>query len=131
VPRPGPERSLRLVRAIAVAGILVGAGSLAVPRRGLRAVGLDAEGRGVAFMARLFGCRDLVLCASLLRNAGTGPTDLRWVDTLAAMQVGDLALTVAMFRSGGLSRRGLAVVLGSATPTLVALLVARRGLAAA
>jgi hypothetical protein len=131
VPRPGPELSLRLVRAIAVAGILVGAGSLAVPRRGLRAVGLDAEGRGVAFMARLFGCRDLVLCASLLRNAGTDPTDLRWVDTLAAMQVGDLALTVAMFRSGGLSRRGLAVVLGSATPTLVALLVARRGLAAA
>jgi hypothetical protein len=131
VPRPGPELSLRLVRAIAVAGILVGAGSLAVPRRGLRAVGLDAEGRGVAFMARLFGCRDLVLCASLLRNVGTGPTDLRWVDTLAAMQVGDLALTVAMFRSGGLSRRGLAVVLGSATPTLVALLVARRGLAAA
>jgi hypothetical protein len=45
--------------------------------------------------------------------------------------VGDLVLTAAMYRCGGLSRRGLAVVLGSATPTLVALLAARRGLAAA
>ena len=47
------------------------------------------------------------------------------------MQAGDLALTVAMYRSGGLSRRGLAVVVGSATPTLLALVAARSGLAAA
>lgn len=131
MPRLGRDRSRRVVRLVGVAGMVVGAGSLAIPRLGLRAVGLEAEGRGVAFMARLFGCRDLVLCAALLRAAGDRPADLRWLDVLAAMQAGDLGLTVAMYRSGGLSRRGLAVVVGSATPTLAALLAARWGLAGA
>jgi hypothetical protein len=130
VRRLDADQARRVLRLVGLAGMVVGAGSLAVPRLGLRAVGLEAEGRGVSLMARLFGCRDLVLCASLLRAAGEAPADLRWVDTLAAMQAGDLALTVALYRSGGLSRRGLAVVLCSATPTLAALLAARRGLAA-
>jgi hypothetical protein len=128
LPRLEPGRARDVVRLVAGAGMLVGAGSLGIPRLGLRAVGLEAEGRGVTFMARLFGCRDLVLCAGLLRVASERRVDLRWIDVLALMQAGDLALTVAMYRSGGLSRRGLAVVLGSATPTLAALVVARRGL---
>jgi hypothetical protein len=131
VPRLEPGRARDVVRLVAGLGMVVGAGSMGIPRLGLRAVGLEADGRGVTFMARLFGCRDLVLCAGLLREASERRVDLRWIDVLALMQVGDLALTVAMYRSGGLSRRGLAVVLGSATPTLVALLAARRGLAAA
>jgi hypothetical protein len=131
VPGLDPGRARGVVRLVAAAGMVVGAGSLGIPRLGLRAVGLESEGRGVAFMARLFGCRDLVLCAGLLRVAGERPVDLRWLDVLALMQAGDLALTVAMYRSGGLSRRGLAVVLCSATPTLAALLAARRGLTAA
>jgi hypothetical protein len=128
LPRLEPGRARAVVRLVAGLGILVGTGSLGIPRLGLRAVGLEAEGRGVTFMARLFGCRDLVLCAGLLRVASEPRVDLRWIDVLALMQAGDLALTVAMYRSGGLSRRGLAVVLGSATPTLAALVVARRGL---
>ena len=128
LPRLEPGRARAVVRLVAGLGILVGAGSLGIPRLGLRAVGLEAEGRGVTFMARLFGCRDLVLCASLLRVASEPRVDLRWIDVLALMQAGDLALTLAMYRSGGLSRRGLAVVLSSATPTLAALVVARRGL---
>jgi len=131
LPRLEPGRARDVVRLVAGAGMLVGAGSLGIPRLGLRAVGLEAEGRGVTFMARLFGCRDLVLCAGLLRVASERRVDLRWIDVLALMQAGDLALTIAMYRSGGLSRRGLAVVLGSATPTLLALVAARRGLAAA
>ncbi|HEX6492536.1 MAG TPA: hypothetical protein VF112_03435 [Candidatus Dormibacteraeota bacterium] len=130
LPRMAPGRARDVVRGVAGLGMLIGAGSLGVPRLGLRAVGLEAEGRGVTFMARLFGCRDLVLCAGLLRVASERRVDLRWIDVLAVMQAGDIALTVAMYRSGGLSRRGLAVVLGSASPTLVALVVARRGLAA-
>jgi hypothetical protein len=130
LPRLEPGRARDVVRLVAGAGMLVGAGSLGIPRLGLRAVGLEAEGRGVTFMARLFGCRDLVLCAGLLRVASERRVDLRWIDVLALMQAGDLALTIAMYRSGGLSRRALAVVLGSATPTLAALVVARRGLAA-
>ena len=126
-----PGRSRGVLRLVGLAGMLVGAGSVAIPRLGLRAVGLEADGRGVAFMARLFGCRDLVLCGGLLRVSLEDRVDLRWVDVLALMQAGDIALTAAMFRSGGLSRRGLAVVLGSATPTLVALIAARLGLAAA
>jgi hypothetical protein len=110
--------------------MVVGAGSIAIPRLGLRAVGLEAEGRGVGFMARLFGCRDLVLCAGLLRAASEGEVDVRWVDVLAVMQAVDIVLTAGMYRSGGLSRRGLAVVLCSATPTLAALVAARRELAA-
>ena len=129
--RMDPARSRGVVRLVAGLGILVGAGSVGIPRLGLRAVGLEAEGRGVTFMARLFGCRDLVLCAGLLRVASEPRVDLRWIDVLAVMQAGDLALTVAMYRSGGLSRRGLAVVLASATPTLAALVAARRGLAEA
>jgi hypothetical protein len=128
VPLLDPIRARGVVRLVGAAGMLVGLGSMAIPRLGLRAVGLEAEGRGVTFMARLFGCRDLVLCAGLLRVASEPRVDLRWIDVLALMQAGDLALTVAMYRSGGLSRRGLAVVLGSATPTLAALVVARRGL---
>ena len=131
LPRLEPGRARDVVRLVAGAGMLVGAGSLGIPRLGLRAVGLEAEGRGVTFMARLFGCRDLILCAGLLRVASERRVDLRWIDVLALMQAGDLALTIAMYRSGGLSRRGLAVVLGSATPTLLALVAARRGLAAA
>jgi hypothetical protein len=131
LPRLDPGRARAVVRLVGAAGMVVGAGSLAIPRLGLSAVGLEAEGRGVAFMARLFGCRDLVLCAGLLRVAGEPRVDVRWLDVLAVMQAGDLALTTAMYRSGGLSRRGLAVVLCSATPTLVALLAARRELAAA
>lgn len=124
-----PDRARGVVRLVAVAGMLVGAGSIALPRLGLRAVGLEAEGRGVGFMARLFGCRDLVLCAGLLRAAGDGEVDVRWVDVLAVMQVLDIALTVGMYRAGGLSRRGLAVVLCTAPPTLAALVAARRELA--
>jgi hypothetical protein len=131
IGRLDPGRARDVVRLVAGLGMVVGAGSMGIPRLGLRAVGLEAEGRGVTFMARLFGCRDLVLCAGLLRVASERRVDLRWIDVLAVMQVGDLALTVAMYRSGGLSRRGLAVVLGSATPTLVALVAARRGLAGA
>jgi hypothetical protein len=131
ITRLDPGRAREVVRLVAGLGMVVGAGSLGIPRLGLRAVGLEAEGRGVTFMARLFGCRDLVLCAGLLREASQRRVDLRLVDVLALMQVGDLVLTAAMYRCGGLSRRGLAVVLGSATPTLVALLAARRGLAAA
>jgi len=131
VRRLDPGRARDLVRLVGLAGVLVGAGSMTIPRSGLRAVGLEAEGRGVTFMARLFGCRDLVLCAGLLRVASEKRVDLRWIDALAVMQAGDLALTVAMYRSGGLSRRGLAVVVGSATPTLLALVAARSGLAAA
>jgi hypothetical protein len=118
-----------VVRAVATAGIAVGAGSLAVPRLGLRAVGLEAEGRGVALMARLFGCRDLVLCTALLGASRRGEAARPWVDALAVMQAGDIVIAAAMHRSGGLSRRAFAVVLGSATPTLVALLAARRRLA--
>ena len=127
-PRLDPGRARTVTRLVGAAGVLVGAGSLAIPRLGLRAVGLEAEGRGVTFMARLFGCRDLVLCAGLLRVAGEADVDVRWLDVLALMQAGDLGLTVAMYRSGGLSRRALAIVLCSATPTLVALLAARRAL---
>jgi hypothetical protein len=79
-------------------------------------------------MARLFGCRDLVLCAGLLRATRDGAAARPWAGALAAMQVGDIAVATAMHRSGGLSRRALALVLGSATPTLVALVAARRGL---
>ena len=125
------ERSRRVLRLVAAAGIAVGAGSLAIPRPGLRAVGLEADGRGVALMARLFGCRDLVLCAILLRASDDGRAARPWVDALAAMQAGDLLLATALFRSGELSRRALVVVLGSAGPTLVALLAARRRLDAA
>jgi hypothetical protein len=117
-----------VLHAVATAGIAVGAGSLAIPRLGLRAIGLEADGRGVALMARLFGCRDLVLCAALLRASGRGLAARPWADALAVMQVGDLAVALALYRSGGLSRRALAVVVGSATPTLVALLAARRQL---
>lgn len=117
-----------MLRAVAAAGIAIGAGSLAIPRPGLRALGLEADGRGVALMARLFGCRDLVLCAALLRASGRGPAARPWADALALMQVGDIAVATALHRSGGLSRRALAVVLGSATPTLAALLAARRQL---
>jgi hypothetical protein len=131
VPLLDPIRARGVVRLVGAAGMVVGLGSMAIPRLGLRAVGLEAEGRGVTFMARLFGCRDLVLCAGLLRVASERRVDLRWIDVLAVMQAGDLALTVAMYRAGGLSRRGLAVVLGSATPTLLALIAARRELARA
>ena len=123
------DRQARLVmRLIGASGTAVGAGSIAFPRFGLRLVGIDADGRGAGWMARLFGCRDLALCGGLAAQSWREKPDPMWLDVLAASQVGDLVLTAWLHRRGELSRRGLATVLLTAPPTLVACVAARLAL---
>jgi hypothetical protein len=110
---------------VGLAGAGVGAAFAVAPRLGLRVMGLEAEGRGVSLLARLFASRDLAVGMAMLRAARSEPLQAHWLDLIALFQVGDLAFSAALRRTGHLSRRGWAVVLGTATPTLAAALVAR------
>jgi hypothetical protein len=119
-------RDPRLVmRGVGFAGVGVGAAFAVAPRLGLRAMGLEAEGRGVGLTARLFASRDLAIGAASLLAARREPLDPQWLDLIALFQVTDLALTGMLWQRGGLSRRAWAVMVGTATPTLLVALNAR------
>ena len=120
-----------VMRAMGVAAVSVGVGFTVAPKLGLRLIGLEAEGRGVGFVARLFASRDLAIGAATLLAAQRDPVDLRWLDLIALFQVTDLALTGMLWRRGRLSRRAWAVMVGTATPTLGVALAARLRPAAA
>ena len=113
------------MRGVGLAGLGVGASFALAPRLGLRLMGLEAEGRGVGFAARLFASRDLAIGAAALLAAQREPVDMQWLDLIALFQVTDLALTGALWRTGRLSRRAWAVMVGTATPTLAVALAAR------
>jgi hypothetical protein len=113
-----------VLRGVGLAGGGVGLGFLLTPRLGLRVMGLEADGRGVSLLARLFASRDIALGAAMLRAADREPLEKHWLDLVALFQATDLAFSGVLYRSGHLSRRAWAVVLGTATPTLVAALVA-------
>ena len=114
-----------VMRAVGVAGVGVGTAFAVAPRLGLRLMGLEAEGRGVGFAARLFASRDLAIGAATLLASRREPVDLQWLDLIALFQVTDLALTGILWRRGRLSRRAWAVMVGTATPTLGVALSAR------
>jgi hypothetical protein len=114
-----------VMRGVGIAGAAVGIGFAMAPRLGLRVMGLEADGRGVSLLARLFASRDITLGVALLRAAGREPLERQWLDVIAAFQVVDLAFSAALWRTGRLSRRAWVVVLGTATPTLVAAVAAR------
>jgi hypothetical protein len=114
-----------VLRGVGLAGTGVGVAFAVAPRLGLRVMGLESSGRGVSLLARLFASRDLGIGAAVLLAAGREEFDVQWLDLVALFQVTDLAFTAALYRSGRLSRRALAVVLGTAGPTLVAALAAR------
>jgi len=114
-----------VLRAVGVAGVAVGVAFAAAPRLGLRMMGLEADGRGVGLTARLFASRDLAIGAGALLASTREPVDTQWLDLIALFQVSDLALSAALWKSGQLSRRAWAVMLGTATPTLLVALSAR------
>lgn len=114
-----------VLRSVGLAAGGVGLGFSVAPRLGLRAIGLEAEGRGVSLLARLFASRDLALGAAMVRASAREPLEPHWLSLVAAFQVTDLAFSAALHRSGRLSRRAWAVVLATATPTLVAATAAR------
>ncbi len=114
-----------VTRAVGLAGLSVGVAFAVAPRLGLRLLGLEADGRGVVFASRLFASRDLAIGAASLLASRRDPVDLQWLDLIALFQITDLALTGALWRSGKLSRRAWAVMVGTATPTLLVALSAR------
>ena len=129
-PAPGEAAARRITRAAGLVGLAVGGAALVAPELGLRLAGVEAEGRGVGWTARLFGCRDLVFGAGLLRATRAERLDPVWLDSIVLSQVGDLAVTIGLWRAGRLSRRGLAAVVLTAPPTMLAALLARRRLGA-
>ena len=120
-----------VMRGVGAAGVGVGLAFAVAPRLGLRLMGLEAEGRGVGFVARLFASRDLAIGAATLLASRRDPVDLQWLDLIALFQATDLALTGMLWRRGRLSRRAWAVMVGTATPTLGVALAARLRPAAA
>ena len=114
-----------VLRDVGLAGAGVGAAFALAPRLGLRIMGLEPDGRGVSLVARLFASRDLAVGAAMLRASRRERLETHWLELIALFQVGDLAFTAALHRSGHLSRRAWAIVLLTATPTLVAASVAR------
>lgn len=114
-----------VLRAVGLAGIGVGAAFAVAPRVGLRLIGLESEGRGVSLLARLFASRDLAIGAAALRATRREPLDPQWLELIALFQVGDLALTGALHRTGNLSRRTWWVVAATAGPTLAVSAIAR------
>lgn len=114
-----------VLRGVGLAGTGVGLSFAAAPRLGLRLMGLEADGRGVSLLARLFASRDITVGIGMLRAAGRDPLPVQWLDLIALLQVADLAFSGSLYRTGHLSRRAWAIVLGTATPTLVASLAGR------
>ena len=114
-----------VTRNIGFAGVAAGATFAIAPRLALKLMGIEADGRGVSLLARLFASRDLTLGLAMLRASAAEPLQTHWLDLIALSQVGDLAFSAALYRTGKLSRRGWAIVLGTATPTLVAAVVGR------
>jgi hypothetical protein len=114
-----------VLRSVGLAAGGVGTAFCLAPRLGLRLMGLEAEGRGVSLLARLFASRDIVLGITLLRAAEREQLEKHWLEVVALFQVTDLAFSGALYRSGHLSRRAWGIVLSTATPTLVAALAGR------
>lgn len=114
-----------VLRSVGVAGGAVGLSFALAPRLGLRIMGLEADGRGVSLVARLFASRDIAVGAATLLAAQKEEVDTQWLDLIALFQVGDLAFSAALRRSGRLSTRAWGIVLCTATPTLVAAVIAR------
>jgi len=114
-----------VLRSVGLAGAGVGLGFALAPRLGLRLMGLEADGRGVSLLARLFASRDITVGIGMLRAAGREPLPVQWLDLIAMFQVADLAFSGTLYRTGHLSRRAWAIVLGTATPTLVVSLAGR------
>lgn len=114
-----------VLRDVGLAGAGVGVAFAVAPRLGLRIMGLEPEGRGVGLVARLFASRDLAVGVAMLRASRRERIELHWLELIALFQVGDLAFSAALHRTGHLSRRAWAIVLLTATPTLVAATAAR------
>jgi hypothetical protein len=114
-----------VLRDVGVAGTGVGVAFAVAPRLGLRVMGLEADGRGVSLLARLFASRDLAVGLAMLRASRRPRLDAQWLELIALFQVGDLAFSAALRRTGHLSRRGWGIVLLTAGPTLVLASAAR------
>ncbi len=114
-----------VLRSVGLAGVGVGAAFAAAPRLGLRLIGLESDGRGVSLLARLFASRDIAIGAATLLASRREELDPRWLELIALFQVGDLAFTEALRRSGQTSRRAWLTVVATAGPTLVVSAAAR------
>lgn len=108
----------------------LGVGAVLQAPRGLRALGLAAEG-GSAWGLRMFGVRELVLALGLARaaRAGDGGQATLMAELVAAAQVGDMLLSLALSRRAGLSRRAVAAVWLGSLPTLALTRAIRRSVA--
>jgi len=115
-----------VVRASGATALVVAAGTLTIPRLGMRVIGLEADGRGFGLIARLFASRDAAIGLTLLKVAADDRPDPRWAEMLALSQIGDIAVALWLQSRGELSRRAVATIVLSASPTLLAALVVQR-----
>lgn len=119
-PAAAGERAQLALRMLSVVAAGLGAGAVLQAPRGLRALGMAAEGRS-EWGLRMFGIRELVLALGLARAAHAD--DRRqaalMADLVSAAQVGDMLLALGLALRSELTGRALAAVWLGALPTLV------------
>jgi hypothetical protein len=111
-----------LVRAFALARLVLGAAVVAAPRRvGSSWVGPDAASPGATVLGRAFGARDVVLAGRLLHTVDHPQVAQRWIATCGLVDAVDGASVFAVRNDLPAARvvPFLAVAFGSAVGHLV------------
>jgi hypothetical protein len=113
-----------LATTLSLTRIAIGVGAWAAPQTVLRAAGMDGD-RGTAYLARLFGTRDVALgAATLIAPTSARPALLR---LCVAVDAADAGASVLAVRNGGLGAPTGALVTTTAVAAMVAgALAARR-----
>lgn len=105
------------LNSLALARVALGAGFLASPEKALTYGFLDASSPQSAYLARMFGAREVALGAVTLLAKPEAKTALTW--TGIAVDVSDAAAGALVMRARGVSNLGGALLTGGAVAAVV------------